>query len=100
MTKTVEIDGVEYAPVEVFGDIKIVVMDKGFVYIGHVLIDGDDFEITNARCIIRWGTTEHLGQLVNGPLENTKLGDPCTLRIKKDQCHTIEVNQDAWNNNR
>lgn len=98
--KEIVIDGVRYVPVEeVNGDIKIVVLDRGFVYVGRFECDGNHVVIHGARSLIRWGTSAHLGELINGPLDNTKLGDRCTVRAMLDQVkHTIEVNNDAWNN--
>ena len=79
--KTVVIDGVTYAPVEdEMGDIQIAVLERGFVYVGRFENDGSTVTIRSARAIIRWGTSAHLGELQNGPLENTKLGEACTVR--------------------
>jgi hypothetical protein len=51
----------------------IVVLDRGFVYVGDVCDEGDYVIIRNARNIRVWGTTAGLGELRNGPLANTKL---------------------------
>lgn len=53
----------------------IVVLDRGFVYVGNVVEDGDYLRVTNAKNIRFWGTKEGLGQLRNGPLPETKLDD-------------------------
>ncbi len=53
----------------------IVVLDRGFVYVGNVEIDGDFAIITDAKNIRYWGTKKGLGELTNGPLSETKL-DP------------------------
>lgn len=53
----------------------IVVLDRGFVYVGNVAIDGDFVYITNAKNIRYWGTENGLGELRDGPLKETKL-DP------------------------
>ena len=96
-TKTITIDGVRYAPVDERGAIQIVVLERGYIYVGQFENDGTCVTIQNARCIIRWGTTSHLGQLKNGPLETTKLGDACTVRCSTSQViHCIEVDQDVW----
>ena len=54
---------------------QIIVVDRGFVYVGSVTIEGDMCRIRNARNIRRWGTTKGLGELVNGPLEDTVLDE-------------------------
>lgn len=51
----------------------IVVLDRGFVYVGNVTIDGDFLRISNAKNIRYWGTKNGLGELRNGPLTETKL---------------------------
>ncbi len=58
----------------------IVVLDRGFVYVGNTEIDDQWCVITNARNIRQWGTTKGLGELVNGPLSKTVLDDVGTVR--------------------
>ena len=58
----------------------IVVLDRGFVYVGHVVIDGDFATITNAKNIRYWGTKKGLGELVKGPLAETVLDDIGTIK--------------------
>ena len=53
----------------------IVVLDRGFVYVGNVVIDGDFVQITEAKNIRYWGTKNGLGELRDGPLKETKLDD-------------------------
>lgn len=51
----------------------IVVLDRGFVYVGEVEIKGDFLYLTKASNIRYWGTENGLGELVKGPLRETKL---------------------------
>ena len=51
----------------------IVVLDRGFVYVGNVTIDGDFLRVTNAKNIRYWGTKNGLGELREGPTKDTKL---------------------------
>lgn len=51
----------------------IVVLDRGFVYVGAVEESSDRIKISEAKCIRRWGTSKGLGELVNGPLGSTVL---------------------------
>lgn len=53
----------------------IIVLDRGFVYVGDVTIDGDFLRVTRCRNIRYWGTKEGLGELINGPLAETKLDE-------------------------
>lgn len=57
----------------------IVVLDRGFVYVGNVSINGEYVTISNARCVRVWGTTNGLAQLQNGPCPQTKLDDACEV---------------------
>ena len=60
----------------------IVVVDRGFVYVGDVTVANQWCEIREAKNIRQWGTTQGLGELVlNGPLANTKL----------DQCGDLDI---------
>lgn len=96
--REIVVDGERYVRACDSGPIKIVVLERGFVYVGRVDEEGDPVvTIHNARSLIRWGTKKHLGQLVNGPLAETSLGDACTIKVRTNQIiHMIEVSQDAW----
>lgn len=50
---------------------QIVVVDRGFVYVGAVTIEGDMCRIHAAKNIRKWGTTKGLGELVDGPTKDT-----------------------------
>lgn len=51
----------------------IVVLDRGFVYVGTVIEECDRITIKDAKNIRYWGTSQGLGELRNGPLSGTKL---------------------------
>ena len=51
----------------------IVVLDRGFVYVGDVSELPDRITIRNAKNIRVWGTTKGLGELRDGPLNGTKI---------------------------
>ena len=80
-----KIDDVEYvrkdAVPDTAGDVKIAIVDRGFVYVGRVAVEGDFVVIRNAKNIRVWGTTRGLGELVNGPLPGTKLDAVGTVRV-------------------
>jgi len=100
--KEVVIDGERFVRACDSGPIKIVVLERGFVYVGRVDQANDSVisaavTIHGARCLIRWGTKKHLGQLVDGPLDGTSLGGACTVQCRLGQViHMIEVSQDGW----
>lgn len=54
--------------------LNIVILDRGFVYVGDVSIYGDWLLISDAKNVRRWGTTQGLGELAaKGPQPETKL---------------------------
>lgn len=56
---------------------KIVIADRGWVFVGEASRTGDTLHLRNASVIRRWGTTSGLGQLaLHGPQKDTVL-DPC-----------------------
>lgn len=59
----------------------IVVADRGFVWIGDCLREGDSVFMANAQNIRQWGTTKGLGELAShGPTRETEL-DPIDCLI-------------------
>ena len=55
-------------------DIKIVILQRGWVMIGRYSIDGDIITLENAHVIRTWGTTKGLGELaLDGKQSGTKL---------------------------
>ena len=76
MKDSIIVDGVEYRPIQKDGGLSIVIVDnRGLTFVGYVTPSGDGFTIRDARCVIRWGTSEHLAELAaNGPFPNTTLG--------------------------
>jgi len=105
--ETIKIDDIEYVRKDAAvpanaGDIKIAVLDRGFVYIGRVEHINDDFGndwivLHNAKNIRIWGTTKGLGELVNGPLSKTALDMVGTVRVPfKALISLIDVEQSKW----
>ena len=74
---TITIDGVEYVKKSdqiKNSNIKIVILQRGWVMIGRWSQDGDMCTLEDTRVIRRWGTTDGLGQLaIHGKQEETKL---------------------------
>lgn len=101
----IKVNGIEYirkdsvSKTEYTGDIKIVVLQRGWVYIGRFEKNGNDCKLHNASCIRVWGTTKGLQELVNGATSKTVL-DKCEGVVEFDWLtvvHTITVNQSKWN---
>jgi len=78
----------------------IVVLDKGFVYVGQLMTDDKFLTIMEARNVRRWGTTKGLGQLaLDGPQPNTALDKCGTVRALIGELkHMILCEVSAWKN--
>lgn len=82
---TIKIDEVEYVRADTVqaqamsADIRIVILHRGFVYVGRFEQEGQNCILRNAKNVRRWGTTRGLGELaLSGPLEDTVL-DECGM---------------------
>jgi hypothetical protein len=96
---TIIFNDVEYARTDkkTEGSIKIVVLDRGFVYVGRVSTEGDFVVISGARNIRVWGTAKGLGELVRGPSTKTVLDDVGTVRAPlRAVISLIDVEQSKW----
>lgn len=81
---------------------KIVVLDRGFVYVGDVTVDRDWCVIRDARNLRIWGTDEGkpgLGYLAaNGPTAKTKADSVGTVRAPLRAVITlIDTEASKWN---
>lgn len=80
----------------------IVVVQAGFVYVGAWSMEKDNhnglwYVLRDAYNIRAWGTTEGLGQLVNGPLADTKLDKCGTVRIPMQAVlSVIDIDDARW----
>lgn len=76
----------------------IVVLDRGFVYVGDLTRDGSDYTLKNARNIRRWGTDKGLGQLVlEGPQRSTELDECGTVQFPEKSLISVHpTNIDLW----
>lgn len=94
----IELNGVKYAPLEQLDSkIKIVVLQRGWVYVGRYSCDGEECELDDAMCIRTWGTTKGLGELADGPLKNTKLDFAGKVRFHRiSEILTIECDEEKW----
>lgn len=88
MQEEIELNGVVYVrKQQPCGDIKIMILQRGFVFVGRVEHDGDNVIISNSQNIRRWGTTAGLGQLaMSGPTADTKMDPSGTV-----SCHKLGV---------
>jgi len=76
----VRADSVPAAPT-IIGEKRIIVADRGWVFVGDCVDEGDgSVTIYNAKNIRRWGTTKGLGELANGPTSSTQVDDYGTVK--------------------
>lgn len=75
----ININGIQYVKKgaqqqEFSGDIKIVILQRGWVMVGRMERNGSDCKLHQASVIRKWGTTKGLGEIAaNGPTLNTVL---------------------------
>ena len=86
----VTLNGIEYIRKDIAssrpnytGDIKIVILQRGWIYIGRFERAGNDCKLSNAYNIRTWGTTKGLSELVNGATSSTIL-DKCEGIVEFD----------------
>lgn len=101
-----ELNGVKYvqksqvALPEYSGDIKIVILQRGWVMVGRLERKESECKLHNASVIRVWGTTKGLGELaINGPLSNTKL-DKCGGVVEFDYLTvvcSVSCDESKWN---
>lgn len=77
--------------------IRIVVCDRGYVHIGYVAYDTVFFYVRKAQNIRRWGTTAGLGQLKDGPRQETVLDPYGSLQIPMHAVlFFVDVDASKW----
>ena len=77
---------------------RIVVLQRGWVLVGHFSQSGEDCTLENAAVIRRWGTTKGLGELaMEGPRKETVLDPaPTTHFHALTVICSIECNEASW----
>lgn len=79
-------------------NIVIVILQRGWIFVGSLTKNGSECTLTNASNIRRWGTTKGLGELAEGgPLSNTQLDKVGTVTFHElTTVAMIECDQDVW----
>lgn len=98
--REVNINGKKYVREDCItnGELRIVIGDRGWVFVGQYSESDGIAILANASIIRRWGTTKGLGELAEkGPLQNTTL-DPCpSVRISiTNIIATIDCVEESW----
>jgi hypothetical protein len=80
------------------GNVKIVILQRGWVFVGRFSKIGQDCKLENAYCIRQWGTTKGLGELVDGPTSKTVLDGAGTVEFNElTIVAKISASEDGWN---
>lgn len=65
-------------------DVRILVLQRGWVAVGNYSAAGDDVKLTNAKIVRRWGTTQGLGEIAaNGPRRETVLDEVGEVQVHR-----------------
>jgi len=66
------------------GEVKIAVLQRGWVFVGRYYKDGTACRLENSSVIRNWGTTQGLGEIASdGPTSNTKLDPAGVVRFNE-----------------
>jgi len=77
----VTVNGADYFRQET-GDIKIVILQRGWVMVGRLSRVGTDCTLRDASVLRVWGTTRGLGEIaLDGPTSSTKLDKAGTVQF-------------------
>jgi hypothetical protein len=78
-------------------NVRIVVAQRGWVFVGEVTQTESETTITRAKTVRRWGTTKGLGELAGGPTDATKLDEAGTVRMHPlAVVAMIDCDAEAW----
>ena len=104
---TIKIDEVEYVRADSVkkipqeGDIKIVILQRGWNMIGRFKRKGNDCKLFDASVIRCWGTTKGLGQIAEGGPTKKTILDKCYGIVEFDYLTvvaSISVDESKWKN--
>ena len=103
--ETMSINGVEYVKKgsmkkeEFKGNIKIVILQRGWIMIGRFERNGSDCKLHNSYTIRRWGTKNGLGELAEKGKQNETLLDKNNGVVEFDYLTVVaslSCSEEAW----
>ncbi len=78
-------------------DTRIVIGQRGFVWVGNWTQEGDEIVLKNCFNIRRSGTTKGFGELCSGPTPSTTLDPVGTLRLHRlSVVASYDADSKAW----
>jgi len=101
---TITVNDIEYVRKDAVSEpdftnspIKIVILQRGWVAIGHWSQDGEMCSLDKAKTIRQWGTTKGLGELRTGPTTKTILDESGHVEFHiLAVVATISCDEDKW----
>ena len=96
---TITIDGTQYVRSDAVepSPKRIVVLQRGWVFIGTWAQTGTECVLTDAQNIRVWGTTRGLSELIDGPTSKTVLDPAGTVRFHEmTVVCTLDVDGTKW----
>jgi hypothetical protein len=102
--KTLVVDGITYVPEGSAepknSNIKIVILQRGWIVVGRWSQDGDKCSLDNAYVVRSWGTSAGIGQLaLEGRQASTKLDKAGHMEFHQlTVVATIDAREDLWKN--
>ena len=103
--KEISINGVSYIPKgsvtekDIISDVKIVILQRGWIVVGRFSHSGTQCKLQNASVIRTWGTTQGLGEIAEGGPTNTTKLDKCRGVVEFDYLTvvlTIDCEVKKW----
>lgn len=81
------------------GEIRIVILQRGWIYVGRFYQDGVNCRLEDAKNVRNWGTTKGLGEIaLNGPTDATKLDESPTVKFHElTVVASLVCKADKWN---
>lgn len=65
-------------------DVRILVLQRGWVAVGNYTAVGDDVQLSNAKIVRRWGTKKGLGEIAaKGPTKDTILDEVGQVQVHR-----------------
>jgi hypothetical protein len=100
--KTLRINDVDYVRADAMpktsGEVRIVILQRGWVMVGYYSQEGHDCKLEKAAVIREWGTTKGLPEIaVDGPTAKTILEKSPTVRFHElTVIATIDCVGEKW----
>lgn len=77
-------DGAHHMEKQMKPDVRILVLQRGWVAVGNYTAAGDDVQLSNAKIVRRWGTKKGLGEIAaKGPTKETILDDVGQVQVHR-----------------